>query len=420
MSRIKVDRITNRAGTGDPLFPNGISVVGLTSLSNVIAGVATFSNVTIGGTITYDDVTNIDSVGLITARSGIVATGVVTATSFVGDGSGLTNAGPSLTGSTNNTIVTVTGANALAGEPKFTYDGTNLKLQQTVSGGYNEFIQDANPSSEGGTLGYLSGYWNTERVADIRFAAGDDTSNKNNAHICFRTTNEGQGNVTDRLRIGNFGQIGLPVGPVGTAATDWGATGQVFTSGGSSAAPTWADAGGGAWEVIATHALTSGQSANIDNTGWSDAYQLYRVVLTGVNIAGGNMGLWVRWYMSDNPSSTAAGTLQTSDKYHYHRSAFGNTSNTNVEADYHKLYNGSTPSHWDYVELDFPMTSYTGNYKKGSIAKYTFYETGMYQERAYWDHNTQEDYHIKGCRIHFPNGTTNLQGRVTFLRFKHA
>ena len=41
MSRIKVDRITDRAGTGEPLFPNGVKVVGLTSLSNVIAGVAT-------------------------------------------------------------------------------------------------------------------------------------------------------------------------------------------------------------------------------------------------------------------------------------------------------------------------------------------------------------------------------------------
>ena len=71
MSRIKVDRITNRAGTGDPLFPNGISVVGLTSLSNVIAGVATFSNVNIGGTITYEDVSNQDVIGLSTFRAGV-------------------------------------------------------------------------------------------------------------------------------------------------------------------------------------------------------------------------------------------------------------------------------------------------------------------------------------------------------------
>jgi len=72
MSRIRADRLTNKEGTGAPLFPNGIRVVGLTSLSNVVAGVTTFtSDVSIGGTLTYEDVTNIDSVGMVTARSGI-------------------------------------------------------------------------------------------------------------------------------------------------------------------------------------------------------------------------------------------------------------------------------------------------------------------------------------------------------------
>ena len=36
MSRIRADRVTNKEGTGAPLFPNGIRVVGLTSLSNVV------------------------------------------------------------------------------------------------------------------------------------------------------------------------------------------------------------------------------------------------------------------------------------------------------------------------------------------------------------------------------------------------
>ena len=40
--------------------------------------------VSIAGTLTYQDVTNIDSVGLITARKGIVSSGVVTATAFHG------------------------------------------------------------------------------------------------------------------------------------------------------------------------------------------------------------------------------------------------------------------------------------------------------------------------------------------------
>ena len=47
------------------------------------------TNISVGGTLTYEDVTNVDSIGVITARSGIVATGVVTATSFSGDGSSL-------------------------------------------------------------------------------------------------------------------------------------------------------------------------------------------------------------------------------------------------------------------------------------------------------------------------------------------
>jgi len=42
-----------------------------------VVGVTTFSgDVSVGGTLTYEDVTNVDSVGLITARSGISVTGV--------------------------------------------------------------------------------------------------------------------------------------------------------------------------------------------------------------------------------------------------------------------------------------------------------------------------------------------------------
>jgi len=55
-------------------------------------------SVSVGGTITYEDVTNVNSVGNITVGSGITLskdgdgffTGVVTATSYAGDGSGLT------------------------------------------------------------------------------------------------------------------------------------------------------------------------------------------------------------------------------------------------------------------------------------------------------------------------------------------
>ena len=83
-------------------------------------------NLSVGGTITYDDVTNIDSVGIVTARggfeigaSGVGGTitavgnaefvGVVTASSFVGDGTGLTGVA-----STDN-IITGTAATFTGG-----------------------------------------------------------------------------------------------------------------------------------------------------------------------------------------------------------------------------------------------------------------------------------------------------------------
>ena len=114
----------------------GVQIQGDTG--NVIATKGTYSgNVTIGGTLTYEDVTNVDSIGIVTARNGIEVgarpgvaasisvdgnmivsgvttigsnlkvgtgvtlspdgdafhTGVVTATSFSGDGSALTGVG---------------------------------------------------------------------------------------------------------------------------------------------------------------------------------------------------------------------------------------------------------------------------------------------------------------------------------------
>ena len=79
----------------------GVQINGDTG--NISATKADYSgNVTIGGTLTYEDVTNIDSVGLITARQGIevgarpgvgasisvdgnaVFSGIVTASSFSG------------------------------------------------------------------------------------------------------------------------------------------------------------------------------------------------------------------------------------------------------------------------------------------------------------------------------------------------
>ena len=79
MSKLRVNTIVNEANTGGPSFPEGLSVTG---------NIVTSGNISCGGTITYNDVTDIDSVGIVTARSGIkvttgginVSAGIVTST----------------------------------------------------------------------------------------------------------------------------------------------------------------------------------------------------------------------------------------------------------------------------------------------------------------------------------------------------
>ena len=63
---VYTDNIENAAGRGAPNFPLGITVTGISTLSG---------NVSIGGTLTYEDVTNVDSIGIVTARNGIQVTG---------------------------------------------------------------------------------------------------------------------------------------------------------------------------------------------------------------------------------------------------------------------------------------------------------------------------------------------------------
>ena len=66
MSQLYVDNIRNR--TGGPIgIPTGAVVTGvITATTANVTG-----NMTVGGVLTYEDVTNIDSVGIITAQSGI-------------------------------------------------------------------------------------------------------------------------------------------------------------------------------------------------------------------------------------------------------------------------------------------------------------------------------------------------------------
>ena len=126
-----------QVGTGIQVGPAG--VITATSFSggtsgNVTGAACTFTtgtfngNVTIGGTLTYEDVTNIDSLGIVTARAGVNvsggqlavgvaysvgAAGVATAAGFVGPLTGaVTGNADTATTATTATNVTVTANNS--------------------------------------------------------------------------------------------------------------------------------------------------------------------------------------------------------------------------------------------------------------------------------------------------------------------
>jgi len=117
------------------------------------------------------------------------------------DGSGnlgwsLDNSGVSLSGSTNNTIATVTGANALQGEANLTFDGSELKLP-TGSGTQGLFFQASSGSNANirgvgtnyGELGFFIGNGEKFRLDGTgRLLLGHTASIDQNAKIQAFTT----------------------------------------------------------------------------------------------------------------------------------------------------------------------------------------------------------------------------------------
>ena len=105
MSRLRANTITNKTANGAPTATNGLEVTGVctaTDFSGQSGGAADFpngltgttgtfsGNLNVAGVLTYEDVKNVDSIGVGTFRDGLRVTGICTATSFHGDGSSLT------------------------------------------------------------------------------------------------------------------------------------------------------------------------------------------------------------------------------------------------------------------------------------------------------------------------------------------
>ena len=164
MSKIVANNISPRSG-------DTVSVTG---------GLSATGNVSVGGTLTYEDVTNIDSVGMITARKGIQvladginAVGVMTATSFSGTvpSSNLSGALPAIDGSA------LTGIQV--GTRDFVGYGTNITAGKPVGLGSDGTVRAI--FQEGDDTPTLGSSVSWETSGAIRFTTGalhDTTNNK--------------------------------------------------------------------------------------------------------------------------------------------------------------------------------------------------------------------------------------------------
>ena len=229
MSRIRVERITDKQGTGAPLFPNGIRVVGLTSLSNVVA-----NTVSIGGTLTYEDVTNVDSIGMVTARNGIdVAAGGANIVGVVTASTGIDAASNLILKTGGNEKVRISSAGLVG-------IGTDLPGGKVTVAGISASARLELKRTNTNTTGAIGAInWTAldgHSVANM-YALGD--GDDEGAHLVFKTTSAAASNdpfnaaTVERLRIGSAGQLGI-------AGANYGTSGQVLTSQGNSAAPQWA------------------------------------------------------------------------------------------------------------------------------------------------------------------------------------
>ena len=112
------------------LVIDSINSAGIVTATGIVASTGTFSgNVSIAGTLTYEDVTNIDSVGIITAQSGIHVTG-----GSVGIGSD----------NPQNKLDVAGDVKILDNSPRLFFYDANANGASNATGGFEVYDRDGN------------------------------------------------------------------------------------------------------------------------------------------------------------------------------------------------------------------------------------------------------------------------------------
>ena len=212
-------------------------------------------NVSVGGTLTYQDVTNVDALGIGTFRTGINViagqvdvgsnikignAGVITATSFVGSGANLTSLPAQATIANNGDNRVITGGSGvnLNAESKLTFDGTGLlhlnnstgssdavlKLESESGSDAKLTLDTSNGGGAGAHIEFLIDGTLKGGISYVSNASASDTHDiifKNNSNterlridssgrLLLGTTTAGYGDLDD-LTIATSGNTGITI-----------------------------------------------------------------------------------------------------------------------------------------------------------------------------------------------------------------
>ena len=151
------------------------SIVPATS-GNVSIGTAT-GGVNIPGVLTYEDVTNVDSVGVITARAGINVTGGVITGNLTGTASTSTNAA---------TAYAIDSAASLNTSGIVTATTFNYTGSQNLSN-RNIIINGAMNVAQRGTSSTVSGYGSVDRM-NVTYGTTDEAPTQSHVDVASGTT----------------------------------------------------------------------------------------------------------------------------------------------------------------------------------------------------------------------------------------
>ena len=328
--------------------------------------------------VQVDTIVDKDDISAPTLSKGAIVTGVCTATTFVGavtgdvTGNVTGNADTATTASSATsatTATTATNAQGLTGTPSITVTDVGANdVNATGVGTFGSVVSGAISGSTGTFTGDIDIAENIIHTGDtdtkIHFSAADQISFVTGGTTRLNITSGGNlemPNDSDYIKIGASGDLqlvhtggvsyisdsGSPLeirtdtlkiasgvgteafrvggdGQLGVAGANYGTSGQVLTSAGSAASPSWADVSAGIWSTLASGTVTSGTTGTITDDGISSSYDMYKIVFQCVSSSYIGMGVDI---------TTDGGSTWSSDTTGWTYSLIGRDSNTNWASD---------------------------------------------------------------------------------------